>query len=439
MTSAYDIALIPGDGIGPEVVREGLKVLDACESVFGFSTKREELPYGAEHYLKTGETMPDEEFDRLRDRNAVLLGAIGDPRVEVGLLEFAIIAGLRFKLDLYVNLRPIKLYDARFCPLKDKGPADVDMLICRENTEGAYSGIHGAVRRGTPFEVATQTMVFTRRGVERIIRYAFERAMNRPRKKVTLIDKANALRSQDIWTRTFAEVGAEYPDIKTDHAYIDAACMWMIKNPEWFDVAVTPNLFGDIITDLGAMVQGGMGIAASGNLHPGQTSMFEPIHGSAPKYKDQNKANPIATIMAVSMMLEYVGEVEAVLKDTTGHDLELTFCPHLLPVKRGILTALHVRTDHAPDALATALRTAYEGAPFVHVVEAPPRLGDVVFTNDCRISVHPAASGRAVVFSAIDNLVKGAAGQAIQNLNLAMGWEEDAGLPSGFGPDGVAG
>jgi len=311
MTSAYDIALIPGDGIGPEVVREGLKVLDACESVFGFSTKREELPYGAEHYLKTGETMPDEEFDRLRDRNAVLLGAIGDPRVEVGLLEFAIIAGLRFKLDLYVNLRPIKLYDARFCPLKDKGPADVDMLICRENTEGAYSGIHGAVRRGTPFEVATQTMVFTRRGVERIIRYAFERAMNRPRKKVTLIDKANALRSQDIWTRTFAEVGAEYPDIKTDHAYIDAACMWMIKNPEWFDVAVTPNLFGDIITDLGAMVQGGMGIAASGNLHPGQTSMFEPIHGSAPKYKDQNKANPIATIMAVSMMLEYVGEVEA--------------------------------------------------------------------------------------------------------------------------------
>ncbi len=314
MTKVYDIAVLPGDGIGEEVVREGLKVLNACEEVFGFKTKRENMPYGADHYLATGETMPEEAIDRVRDMNAVLLGAIGDPRIEVGLLEFAIIAGLRFKLDLYVNLRPIKLYDERFCPLKDKGPDQVDMLICRENTEGAYSGIYGHLRKGTSEEVAHQSMVFTRMGVERIIRFAFEEAMKRPRKKLTMIDKANALRAQDLWTRTFEEVSREYPEIETDHAYIDAACMWMVKNPEWFDVAVTTNLFGDIITDLGAMVQGGMGIAASGNIHPGQVSMFEPIHGSAPKYKGQNKANPIATIMAVAMMLDFLGEKEASAK-----------------------------------------------------------------------------------------------------------------------------
>ena len=311
MSKVYDIACLPGDGIGEEVVREGLKVLDAAERIWGFSTKRETMPYGAEHFLATGETMPETAFERIRDMHAVLFGAIGDPRIEVGKLEFAIIAGMRFNLDLYVNYRPIKLYDARFCPLKDKGPADVDMVICRENTEGAYSGIYGHLRKGTPEEVAHQSMVFTRMGVERIIRYAFERAMERPRKKVTLIDKANALRAQDLWTRCFAEVAAEYPQIETDHAYIDAACMWMVKNPEWFDVGVCPNLFGDIITDLGAMIQGGMGIAASGNIHPGKVSMFEPIHGSAPKYKGQNKANPIATIMAVSMMLDYIGEKEA--------------------------------------------------------------------------------------------------------------------------------
>ncbi len=311
MSKVYDIACLPGDGIGEEVVNAGLEVLDAAQEVYGFKTKREDLPYGADHYLATGETMPDEAFDRLRDMHAVLLGAIGDPRIEVGMLEFAIIAGLRFKLDLYVNLRPIRLYDERLCPLKDKGPKDVDMLICRENTEGAYSGIYGHLKKGTRHEVATQTMLYTRRGVERIVRFAFERAMERERKKVTLIDKANALRSQDLWTRCFDEVSKDFPSVKTDHAYIDAACMWMVKNPEWFDVAVCPNLFGDIITDLGAMVQGGMGVAASGNIHPGQVSMFEPIHGSAPKYKGQNKANPIATIMAVSMMLEFLGEKDA--------------------------------------------------------------------------------------------------------------------------------
>ena len=317
MSKVYDIAVLPGDGIGDEVVREGLKVLSAAERVFGFTTKRELLPYGAEHFLKTGETMPDAAFDRVRQMHAVLLGAIGDPRIEVGKLEFAIIAGLRFKLDLFVNLRPIKLLHESLCPLKGKGPSDIDMVICRENTEDAYAGIFGHFKKGTPDEIANQTMLYTRRGTERIIRYAFELSKKRgprpgaTRPKVLLIDKANAVRAQDLWTRTFAEVAKEYPGIDTDHAYLDAACMWMVKNPEWFDVAVTTNLFGDIITDLGAMVQGGMGIAASGNIHPGKVSMFEPIHGSAPKYKGQNKANPLATIMAVSMLLDHVGETKA--------------------------------------------------------------------------------------------------------------------------------
>lgn len=313
MAKVYDIAVLPGDGIGEEVVAEALKVLEAAQEVYGFQTKLEHLPYGADHFLKTGETMPDAAFDRIRDMNAVLLGAIGDPRIEVGKLEFAIIAGLRFKLDLYVNLRPIKLYDESLCPLKDKQPADIDMVICRENTEDAYAGIYGHHKKGTPDEVAHQSMIYTAKGTERIIRYAFELAQKRGPKpgadaaQVTLIDKANAVRAQDLWTRTFAAVAADFPEIKTDHAYIDAACMWMVKNPEWFDVAVTTNLFGDIITDVGAMLQGGLGVAASGNIHPGQVSLFEPIHGSAPKYKGQDKANPVAACMAVSMMLDHLG------------------------------------------------------------------------------------------------------------------------------------
>jgi len=306
---AHNIAALGGDGIGPEVVREGLKVLAAVAETAGFEYQVEEYPYGTDHYLETGVILPDGMMDTFRkDFGAILLGAIGDPRVEVGLIERGIIGAIRWDLDLYVNLRPIKLYHERFCPLKDKTPADVDMVFVRENTEDAYAGMHGFVHKGSPLEVSTQTMVYTREGVERVIRYAFEIAKDRERKQITMIDKANAVRAQDLWTRTFAEVGEEYPDIKQDHAYVDAACMWMVKNPEWFDVAVTTNLFGDIITDLGAMVQGGMGIAASGNIRPGEVSMFESIHGSAPKYKDQNKANPIATIAAVQMMLDHLGE-----------------------------------------------------------------------------------------------------------------------------------
>jgi len=317
--SEYDIAVIAGDGIGPEVSREAMKVMDAAAEVFGFSVRRTAYPFGTEHYLATQEIFPEQAFEEVKQRQAIFLGAIGDPRVPVGLIEYGIIAKMRFELDLYVNLRPIKLYDAALCPLKDKGPEDVDMVIVRENTEDAYVGAHGFTHKGHSNEVATQTMVYTRAGVERVIRYAFElaRARNK-RKQLTLIDKANAVRAQDIWTRTFAEVATEYPDIETDHAYIDAACMWMVKNPEWFDVAVTTNLFGDIITDLGAMVQGGMGIAASGNIHPGQVSLFEPIHGSAPKYAGQNVASPVAAILAVSMMLDYLGEQQAAVSIETA-------------------------------------------------------------------------------------------------------------------------
>jgi len=307
----YAIAVIPGDGIGDEVIREGLKVLRALASIFGFQLRTTDYPWGAEHYLKTGVTMPDSALDEYRQHHAVYLGAIGDPRIEVGLLERAIIAGLRFKLDLYVNLRPIKLHDARFCPLKDKKPEDVDMVVVRENTEDAYAGIGGHLKQGTQDEVAIAMMIYTRRGCERAIRYAFELAKTRKRRKVTLIDKANAIRPQDLWTRTFADVAKEYSGVETDHAYIDAACMWLVKNPESFDVCVMPNLFGDIFTDLGAMVQGGMGIAASGNLHPGKTSMFEPIHGSAPKYRGKNVANPLAAINAGGMMLDHLGEKPA--------------------------------------------------------------------------------------------------------------------------------
>lgn len=310
--SKYRIAVLPGDGIGDEVVKEGLKVLEAAAEAHGFDYECHQYPFGADHYLATGETMPESVFTEFLDFNAIYMGAIGDPRVETGLLEHAIIGGTRFKLDLYVNLRPVRLYAERLCPLKDKTPEQIDMVFVRENTEDAYTRIGGTFKQGTEDEVSMATMIYTRKGCERAIRYAFETARKRDKqKRVTLIDKANAIRAQDIWTRTFADVAREYEDISTDHAYIDAACMWMIKNPEWFDVAVSPNIFGDIITDLGAMLQGGLGVAASGNLHPGKVSMFEPIHGSAPKYQGKNVANPIAAILAAGMMLEYIGEPAA--------------------------------------------------------------------------------------------------------------------------------
>jgi len=347
----YQIASIPGDGIGPEVTREALRVLQTASEVYGFSYKLNEYPFGSEHYLATKEIFPDDAFEEIKGMNAIYLGAIGDPRLPVGLIEYGVIAKMRFELDLYVNLRPIQLFDERFCPLKDKTPEDVDMVIVRENTEGAYTGMHGFAHKGQANEVSTQTMVYTRHGTERVIRYAFDlaRARNK-RKTVTLIDKANAVRAHDLWTRTFAIVAKDYPDIKTEHAYIDAACMWMIKNPEWFDVGVTTNLFGDIITDLGAMVQGGMGIAASANIHPGQVSLFEPIHGSAPKHAGKNVASPVAAIMATSMMLDYLGEKTA-SKAVEDSIRELLKSGRI----KGVGTAVHP-TSEVGDMVVEALK-----------------------------------------------------------------------------------
>jgi 3-isopropylmalate dehydrogenase len=309
MPKAYSIAVIPGDGVGPEVTAEGLKVLERASKLFDFTYATKTYPFGADHYLATKEFMPPGQLDEFRTMDAILLGAIGDPRLPPGLVERGVIAATRFGLDLYINLRPIKLYAEHLCPIKGKTPADVDMVVVRENTEDLYTGIGGHFKKGTPDEVVIGNQIFTRKGCERAIRYAFDVAVKRgKKKKLTLVDKANAIEIQQLWRRTLDEVSKDYPGIATEFAYIDAACMWMIKNPESFDVIVTSNLFGDIITDLGAMVQGGMGVAASGNINPGKVSLFEPIHGSAPKYKGKNVVSPVAAIGAVGMMLEFLGE-----------------------------------------------------------------------------------------------------------------------------------
>ncbi|HME80889.1 MAG TPA: 3-isopropylmalate dehydrogenase [Candidatus Eremiobacteraceae bacterium] len=312
MTKTYKIAVIPGDGVGPEVIDEGLKVLKRASTLFGFTYTTKSYPFGADHYLATNEFMPPGQLTEFRTMDAILLGAIGDPRLPPGLVERGVIAATRFGLDLYINLRPIKLYAEHLCPIKGKKPEDVDMIVVRENTEDLYTGLGGHFKKGTPDEVVIANQIFTRTGIERAVRYAFELAVRRNgKKKLTLVDKANAIEVQQLWRRTVEEVAPDYPAIAYDFAYIDAACMWMVKNPESFDVIVTTNLFGDILTDLGAMVQGGMGVAASGNIHPGQVSLFEPIHGSAPKYKGLNSVSPIAAIGAVGMMLDYLGESRA--------------------------------------------------------------------------------------------------------------------------------
>lgn len=309
----YSIAVIPGDGTGPEVVREGLKVLKAASSKFGFSYDLVNYDLGGERYLKTQETLPNSVVEELKKFNAIFLGAIGDPRVKPGILEKGILLRLRFELDQYINLRPVVLYDNRYCPLKDKKEEDIDFVVVRENTEGLYCGAGGFLRKDTTNEVAIQESINSYKGVERCIRFAFEYARKRNKaKKVTLCGKTNVLTfAFDLWERTFYKVAKDFPDIKTDYAHVDATCMWMIKNPEWFDVIVTDNMFGDIITDLGAMIQGGMGIAAGGNLNPQGVSMFEPIGGSAPKYTGQNVINPLAAISAVAMMLEQLGQDKA--------------------------------------------------------------------------------------------------------------------------------
>jgi len=307
------IAVIPGDGTGPEVTREGVKVLTAAGKKFSIPLAFTTFDWGGERYLKTGETLPPDAVKTLKGFDAIYLGAIGHPDVKPGILEQGILLRLRFELDQYINLRPVRLYPNVETPLADKKPEDIDFVIVRENVEGLYIGSGGFLKKGTPDEVAIQEMVYTRKGVERCVRFAFELARRRNRrKKLTLSGKTNVLTfAQDLWFRTFQEVAREYPDVTTDYAHIDATTMWMVKNPEWFDVIVTENMFGDIITDLGAMIQGGMGVAAGGNLNPQGVSMFEPIGGSAPKYTGQDVINPVASILAGAMMLDQLGQPKA--------------------------------------------------------------------------------------------------------------------------------
>jgi 3-isopropylmalate dehydrogenase len=330
MTKEYKIAVIPGDGTGPEVIAEGIKALNAVSGISGFRLLYERYNLGGEHYKKTGDLLNDDVLESLSRSDAIYLGAIGHPDVKPGILEKGILLKLRFHFDQYINLRPVKLYDGVEAPLKNKGPEEIDFAVVRENTEGLYTGAGGFHKKGTPDEVAIQESINTRKGVERCVRYAFEYCRKRDkRKKLTLCGKTNVLTyASDLWERAFRDVAKEYPDIKTDYANVDAICMWMVKNPEWFDVIVTDNMFGDIISDLAAMIQGGMGIAAGGNINPAGVSMFEPIGGSAPKYTGMQVINPIAAILAAQIMLEAIGEdgaskkIEDAVKKVLRNDLK---------------------------------------------------------------------------------------------------------------------
>ena len=309
----YNIGVLPGDGTGPEVVAEALKALRAISDAEGIEFNLTHYDIGGERYLAKGELLLDSVLSELRGMDASLLGAIGHPGVRPGILETEILLKMRFELDLYINLRPVVLLPGVWTPLRDKGPGEIDFVVVRENTEGLYAGSGGFLRKGTAGEVAVQESVNTRKGVERCIRYAFEYCRRRNRKKkLTLCGKTNVLTyAWNLWERVYHEVAREYPDVQTDYAHVDATCMWMVKNPEFFDVIVTDNMFGDIITDLGAMTQGGMGIAAGGNINPNGVSMFEPIGGSAPKYTGMNVINPLAAIGALGMLLETLGEQKA--------------------------------------------------------------------------------------------------------------------------------
>ena len=314
-TNTLKVAVMGGDGTGPEVAAEGVKVLKAVAKLEGIQLELKDFDLGGDRYLRTGEILPEEVFQELKKFDAILLGAIGHPQVAPGILERGLLLEMRFRLDQYINLRPVKLYPGVETPLANKGPGDIDFVVVRENTEDMYAGIGGFLKKGTPDEVATQTAVYTRKGCERCIRWAFDFTRKRNQKKqLTLVAKTNVLTyGHDLWWRTFQEVAKEYPDIKTDYNHVDACCMWMVKNPEFYDVIVTTNMFGDIITDLAGILQGGMGVAAGGNINPDPKvpSMFEPMGGSAPKYTGKNVINPIATISAVAMLLDQSGYEKA--------------------------------------------------------------------------------------------------------------------------------
>ena len=326
------VAVIGGDGTGPEVAAEGVKVLKAAAAREGIAVDLKDFDFGGDRYLRTGEVLPPGASEELRTFPAILLGAIGHPDVAPGILERGLLLELRFKFDQYINLRPVKLFPGVETPLKDKGPDDIDFVVVRENTEDLYCGMGGFLKKGTPDEVAMQTAVYTRKGCERCIRWAFNYTRKRNQKKrLTLVAKTNVLTyGHDLWWRAFQEVAGEYPDIQTDYNHVDACCMWMVKNPEFYDVIVTTNMFGDIITDLAGILQGGMGVAAGGNINPepGGTSMFEPMGGSAPKYTGKHVINPIATISAAAMLLEHCGHegaaarVMRAIQYVTGHKMK---------------------------------------------------------------------------------------------------------------------
>ena len=336
--ATYKIAVMGGDGTGPEVTVEAVKVMDAAAAKFGFKVDMTDFDFGGERYMRTGETLPDSGVEDLRQFDSILLGAIGHPDVAPGILEKGILLKARFELDQYINLRPVKLFPGVECPIKDKGPADIDYVVVRENTGDAYTGTGGFTLKGTPNEVAVQSAVYNRFQVDRALKYAFEYTQKHGKKArgvgeentLALVGKTNVLTYiYDLWERGFNEMGeAEYPGIRRDYYHVDATCMWMVKSPEWFDVLVTGNMFGDIITDLGAMTQGGMGIAAGGNINPEGVSMFEPIGGSAPKYTGQGVINPLAAVCAMAMMLDTLGEeaaartIEDAVKTVTGTKLK---------------------------------------------------------------------------------------------------------------------
>lgn len=357
--TAQRIAVLPGDGIGPDVTAEALKVVGAAAERFGLSLELEELPWSAEHYLETGETLPEGALDDLRDNYAaIFIGAYGDPRVPDMRHAADILLGIRFGLDLYINFRPIKLYDQRLCPLKDKGPEDIDLVVFRENTEGAYVGVGGNFKKGTPHEVAVQEEIHTRKGVERILRAAFDYARRHRRESVTMCDKSNVMRyGHDLWQRAFAEVAADYPEITTQHLYVDALAMQLVRKPHLFEVVVTNNMFGDILTDLGAALQGGLGLAASANLHPGRTSMFEPVHGSAPKYAGSGRANPVAAVLSASLMLDHLGHGEA------ARAVEEAVADSLRTGRTTFDLGGSLTTSEVGDLLAEAVARAEVGAP----------------------------------------------------------------------------
>jgi len=353
MSKIYQIGVIPGDGTGPEVIEQGLKVLTAVGEKSDIRFHFISYDLGGEKYLKTGEMLSEPLIEELRHLDAIYLGAIGHPDVKPGILEKGILLNLRFSLDLYINLRPVKLYPGVYTPVKDMGPEDIDFAVVRENTEGLYAGCGGFLKKGTMDEIAVQESVNTRKGVERCIRFAYAYCRNRNRmKKLTLCGKTNVLTyAFDLWERVFYEVGEEYPDIEKDYAHVDAVCMWMIKNPDRFDVVVTDNMFGDIITDLGAMLQGGMGIAAGGNINPQGTAMFEPIGGSAPKYAGKNIINPLAAVMAAQMMLHHLGETAAATR--VENAVISTIQAHLKSMEAG---RMGIGTREIGDLIAAGIR-----------------------------------------------------------------------------------